>query len=424
MQDPVKALPKEGVIHALGAAPQIQLYLDTVAFFEPCGCLACLELEVVVARTYLDLDGLGLGRLGATFGLLSLFLLLVLVFAVLHELTDGRLGHRSDLDQVEALVVRHSKCLCNRKYPEVCTFCINDANFGCTDLVVDSFLHASIVGYMSVHHTEKELLRQTRTKQIRSLSPVGNREVAGFSGKFLIYKERGETLAVLVKRFRAEQGITNDVPVTYAGRLDPMAEGVVLLLAGEDRHKKDEYLKLTKTYEIEVLFGISTDTGDMLGLIADERYRTVEPGVVENALLAARTLTELPYPMYSSVLVDGMPLFVHARAGNTVTVPTKKVTISEAKLLRTRVVPVELAAREAIESIGKVEGDFRQTTIMKQWQKVSETHRDKDVLIATIRITASSGTYMRSLAHWIGDRLNMPALAYTIKRTKLGEWSV
>ena len=57
--------------------------------------------------------------------------------------------------------------------------------------------------------------------------------------------------------------------MTYAGRLDPLAEGVMLVVTGEDIARKDEFLNLAKTYEVEVLFGLATDTGDVLGLVTE-----------------------------------------------------------------------------------------------------------------------------------------------------------
>lgn len=277
---------------------------------------------------------------------------------------------------------------------------------------------------MSFHHTEKDDSRQLRLKQIRSLLPGEGISSDAVSGKFLVYKERGETLAMLVRRFREAQGYTASIPITYAGRLDPMAEGIVLLLVGEDRYKKDEYLTFTKTYEVEVLFGIATDTQDILGVVTNEDYRVITSEDVKEIIKQVPKIVELSYPKYSSIPVNGKPLFAHTRAGTSVVIPVKKVVITEAVFLRGKVVPIELIAREAIDDIGKVEGDFRQLMIMKQWREYTETHHDKEVLITTIRVSASSGTYMRSLATWIGEQLGVPALAYKIKRTNIGKYSL
>jgi len=293
---------------------------------------------------------------------------------------------------------------------------------------------------MSMNHTEKEVQRQpssrslrdllpgqSRTKEIRSLLPHPThviREQDEDTGRYLVYKERGETLAILLKRFRSEQGVSQDVPITYAGRLDPMAEGIVLLLVGNARYLKDDYLKLSKTYEVEVLLGVTTDTQDMLGVITREEYRPLLKERIAQTVEQLINIHELQYPSYSSVIVESKPLFVHARAGNSVLIPSKKVEITEATLLHVRIVALEAIVRDALSDIGKVEGDFRQVQIMKQWQGALQTHKEHIVTIATIRVTASSGTYMRSVATWIGEQLGVPALAYKIKRTKLGDFTL
>ena len=59
--------------------------------------------------------------------------------------------------------------------------------------------------------------------------------------------------------------------MTYAGRLDPMASGVLLVLAGEETKNKDKYLGLDKEYDFEILFGFATDTYDILGKVIKAR---------------------------------------------------------------------------------------------------------------------------------------------------------
>ena len=54
--------------------------------------------------------------------------------------------------------------------------------------------------------------------------------------------------------------------MTYAGRLDPMAEGALIVLARNAIYEKERYLKMDKEYEGEILFGFETDTYDALGM--------------------------------------------------------------------------------------------------------------------------------------------------------------
>jgi tRNA pseudouridine(55) synthase len=255
------------------------------------------------------------------------------------------------------------------------------------------------------------------------------------------WKNAGETLAVLLRRFREEYHLTESDKLTYAGRLDPMAEGIVPILVGDARFQKDHMLGAAKTYEVEILLGISTDTGDMLGLPTVNLALNNVKGIVarsdlaeiQSAIKILQHITELPYPHYSSRPVDGKPLFMHARAGRKVTVPIKQVTIHSLELQAVKEVPLNELLDDAIEIIKKVQGDFRQEEIIEQWRKMKEVAgpssaspsgratagEAKKIQIITIRTVVSSGTYMRSLAEKMGELLGLPALAYRIKRTAI-----
>lgn len=236
-----------------------------------------------------------------------------------------------------------------------------------------------------------------------------------------VWKKRGETLAVLLERVRREQNLSEGEKVPYAGRLDPMAEGVVVILCGDARFEKDTYLRKQKTYEVEILFGIATDTLDPLGVVSAFCETALSHSAIDSAVRAMTGITTLPYPLYSSRPVNGVPLFVHARKGAVVAVPDKNVTIYDMQLLDTKTVSLAEYARSAIEDIDRVVGDFRQNECATSWEEVLKRHADASCTSATISVTASSGTYMRSLARWCGEKLGVPAIAYRITRTKIGE---
>lgn len=253
---------------------------------------------------------------------------------------------------------------------------------------------------MSVYHTEKSSIRQIE------------------QGVFLIYKERGETLAVLIERFRLEQGVDSGIPVTYAGRLDPMAEGVVILLVGEACKRKEAFLGFDKEYECQVLFGVSTDTFDMLGIVDSFQPKTVSKDAFLEALHSIQGEIMLPYPPYSSKPVDGIPLFHRARTGSLPsTLPQKKGYIYTAQLIEMKDVSLRDYISTALQDIGFVKGDFRQDEIIKKWNEYQSD--DTVVSVATIRLVVSSGVYVRSIATHIGSLLGVLALAYSIKRISL-----
>src|ERR1700722_5296531 len=127
-------------------------------------------------------------------------------------------------------------------------------------------------------------------------------------------KFEGETPLECLERVRKEQKIGPQIPMTYAGRLDPMASGKLLILIGEECKQKELYLGLDKEYEVEILFGIATDTQDLLGLIGKVSDTAIVSSSKINLQNYVGSLLQT-YPIFSSKTINGKQLHVHARAG-------------------------------------------------------------------------------------------------------------
>ncbi len=252
-------------------------------------------------------------------------------------------------------------------------------------------------------------------------------------GAFLVWKAWGETLAELLKRFRSEQGFDRTIKITYAGRLDPAAEGLVLLLSGDVIHQKENYLKLDKTYLLTVLFGIETDTGDLLGIPVNSKNRRIFQSLGRRAQPDIKNFSvfsdikkfigkiTLPYPNYSSKPVNGKPLFMYARAEEKVDLPTKEVEIKNIKFIEQYTITAEEILKKVQHLTKTVQGDFRQTQIQEIWEQVLQENK-KEFQLVTLRVQVTSGTYMRSLAVAIGEKYNLPACAYVIVREKISDF--
>lgn len=241
----------------------------------------------------------------------------------------------------------------------------------------------------------------------------------------VLYKKEGETPLQCINRAKEEGVIPKEEKATYAGRLDPMAEGLLLALTGDMVHKKDEYIKLSKEYEIEVLLGVSTDTGDVLGLIEKTKLNPeISEEKIQEVIKNCEGEFEEEYPKFSSKTVHGKPLFSLARLGHILKSPKHKVVINSIVLQNTRVMKMEEVVGESIERIKKVKGDFRQEEIIMKWNDLKEVSGEENTLILSIKVSCESGAYMRVLAEKIGKSLGYPALALRIKRTKIGEFYI
>jgi tRNA pseudouridine(55) synthase len=242
----------------------------------------------------------------------------------------------------------------------------------------------------------------------------------------IIYKEKGQTPLECIQKLKEAHVEWKHVPLTYAGRLDPLARGILLILIGEECVKKDEYLALPKEYEIVVLLGISTDTYDILGKVT---------GIEKNILLDDISTIEklLPrftggiiqkYPPYSSRTVSGKPLFQWAREGKLeeITIPSHEVFVESITLISMDTISSDELHKKIISDIAKVSGDFRQEEILHLWNETLEDERGTVFQTVKLKIKCSSGTYVRSIADDLGKALKIPSLALDIVRTKIGNY--
>ena len=240
-----------------------------------------------------------------------------------------------------------------------------------------------------------------------------------------LYKKRGETPLECIHRFKMLNAEYVNTPMTYAGRLDPLAEGVLIVLAGEKVHMKNDFLALPKEYEVEVLFGISTDTYDVLGMATELSVAPLDISYAEEKLKDFIGRHNLACPPYSSKPVNGKPLFMWARAGEmgSVDIPTKEVDIYKIECESWREISAQDLLEETSKAIQSVNGDFRQEISLLQWQKLLNG-KELEFSLAHICVSCSSGAYMRSLAHEWGKVVGLPALAYKIVRTKVGDFEI
>jgi len=259
----------------------------------------------------------------------------------------------------------------------------------------------------------------------------------------VVYKEIGETPLQAIEKWQERCPEYQTVPATYAGRLDPMASGKLLVLIGDACKEKDTYMKLDKEYEIEVLIDISTDTGDVLGMPVYSGNQTIlTRPTLASALKSVLGTHSVPYPAYSSKTVAGKPLFLYALDGtlDSIEIPTHSETIYSISILssdrkkvmladmhvpkkdvRMRIKELLSHAPRSTEPTKALGADFRQDEIKKQWEELFDTMPERTFTILKLKVTCASGTYMRTLASRIASELGSTGLALSIRRTRIGQ---
>jgi len=226
-----------------------------------------------------------------------------------------------------------------------------------------------------------------------------------------LYKKRGETPLECILRFKKENPEYKDEKMTYAGRLDPLAEGLLLVLVGEECKNKEKYLGLDKTYEVDVLFGFATDTYDVLGKVlktVNKKHLEHEDGLgyheVEKFQPIFKEIKTFigkfsqKYPPFSSKTVHGISLFNLFKSGELKDeeIPEKEVEIKDIKILGGKTISKKDLELYIQESINLVSGDFRQKEILDIWEKKLKETEQNLFMIVSVRVDCTSGTYMRS----------------------------
>jgi len=246
----------------------------------------------------------------------------------------------------------------------------------------------------------------------------------------ITYKDLGETPLECLEKARNKHNIPKSTPMTYAGRLDPMAEGVMIILVGDECKNKDKYLGLDKTYEFEVLVGFETDTYDLLGLevlSTDSTQPDHSKNLSSDFVSALKSFVGTfiqKYPRFSSKTVGGKQLFQLSKDDELPDeLPDHEVTISKSQCTSTVMREKDELQKEILRRIRLVHGDFRQDEIIEKWNEVFDNSNQKEYTIFSCTTECSSGTYIRQLVADISGKIGVPLVTYSIKRTRVGNYT-
>lgn len=187
-------------------------------------------------------------------------------------------------------------------------------------------------------------------------------------------------LKYLIKR---KYNLPKSFKIGHAGTLDPLATGLLIVCTGKFTKKITEIQGQAKEYTGTITVGATTPSYD-LETEVDETFpieHISEELIQETTKQFLGEINQKP-PIFSAIKKDGIRLYEHARAGETVEIPFRKTTIHEFEITR----------------VALPEIDFR--------------------------VQCSKGTYIRSLAFDFGKALQSGAHLSALRRTKIGDYSV
>jgi tRNA pseudouridine55 synthase len=197
-------------------------------------------------------------------------------------------------------------------------------------------------------------------------------------GLLVVDKPAGWTSHDVVGKVRRLAGTRK---VGHAGTLDPMATGVLVLGIGRATRLLGHLSLTDKTYDATIRLGVTTVTDDAEGEVVEVRDASAVGDIASYLVPLTGEIDQVPSAV-SAVKVDGVRSYARVRAGESVELTARRVTVSELTLLERR-------------------GD------------------ELDV-----RVTCSSGTYVRALARDLGEALGVGAHLTALRRTRVGPFDL
>ncbi len=199
-------------------------------------------------------------------------------------------------------------------------------------------------------------------------------------GVMNVCKEKGYTSHDVVAVLRR---ITGQKKIGHTGTLDPDARGVLPVCLGKGTKLCELLTGEDKTYETVLLLGKVTDTQDISGkVLAEQCVDSLKVEEVEAAVFSFLGEYEQIPPMYSALKVNGKKLYELARSGQVVERKTRRVYITDIKLLEINLPRVRM------------------------------------------KVTCSKGTYIRTLCHDIGEKLGLGGCMEELIRTRVGRFTM
>ncbi len=201
-----------------------------------------------------------------------------------------------------------------------------------------------------------------------------------YNGLLVVDKPQGITSHDVVGKLRRIAGMRK---IGHTGTLDPMATGVMVMLLGQATRLSDYLIRHNKGYIATVQLGVTTDTYDAEGeTVATAAVPTISDADLETALDAFRGPIEQIPPAHSAIKRGGKKAYELARQGKKVDLPARPVTIHQLSML------------------GRTDSTV------------------------DLEIHCSAGTYIRSIAHDLGQSLGSGAHLSALRRIQSGAFGI
>ena len=203
------------------------------------------------------------------------------------------------------------------------------------------------------------------------------------NGILLINKEKDITSYDVIRQLK--KILPKGQKIGHAGTLDPFATGLLIILLGRSTKKMDDILKMNREYIVKAEFGYATDTQDVTGerVLQNPKLKEIQQEDIQREIEDefSGIIKQIP-PIYSAKKVKGKKAYEYAREKKEIELEPKEIKVKKFEIL-----------------------DYN-------WPFVQ------------FHISCSSGTYVRTLVHDLGLKLETYATAILLERIKIGVFNV
>ena len=207
-----------------------------------------------------------------------------------------------------------------------------------------------------------------------------------YSKLFLVNKPIRWTSFDIVKKIRSsikKKYNLKKLKVGHAGTLDPLATGLMIICTGQKTKTIENFLNLNKKYSATVKLGAVTDSYDRETIERDKKNLTdIELKKIRKIVLGFIGEYEQSPPIFSAIKLDGEPLYKKARRGEVISVKKRKVVVEDLEI------------------------------------------KEIKLPFVTLNVQCSKGTYIRSLANDMGQKIGCGGYLYSLTRTDIGNFNL
>ncbi|MDQ3239430.1 MAG: hypothetical protein M3P33_02815 [bacterium] len=240
-----------------------------------------------------------------------------------------------------------------------------------------------------------------------------------------IYKKKYQTCLQMLDALRVKKPELKDEILSYAGVLDPLAQGFVPVLVGrEENQNRVHFTNAKKKYTFDVLVGVSTDTFDLLGLVTKflPNNSGIDYAELENMFLGHSRAFDQTVSLFSNKKYKGKSLWEWGREG--VLVPEEERPFTPVVIYDFSINKQYFVTKKKLKSDTELmksnfDNTFRIDAVVGKWNAYFDKNNIDEYRVLSFDIFVSKGFYIRKLVEDISKTSGTPMLVYELIRNEV-----